>query len=103
MKLGRGDVTGRVNAPCQSPLDLDTRRRIVSDLCASVAEQIGGYVEAMPERCDPSELREREGPLTTRRKARCHFSEENSRPVGVPRLEVAPPGFDRPLPSVGVI
>ena len=37
------------------------------------------------------------------RKARHHFFEKKSRPVGVPRLEMALPGFDRPPPSVGVI
>ena len=51
MRLGRRDVTGLVDAPCESPFDLDARRRIVSDLCESIAEQIGGDVEAMPEPC----------------------------------------------------
>ena len=103
MSLGRRDVTGLVDAPCESPFDLDARRRIVSDLCESIAEQIGGDAEAMPEPADPSEAREREGALATRRKARHHFFEKKSRPVGVPRLEMALPGFDRPPPSVGVI
>ena len=103
MRLGRRDVTGLVDAPCESPFDLDARRGIVSDLCESIAEQIDGDVEAMPEPCDPSEARERDGALATRRKARHHFLEKTSRPVGVPRLEMALPGFDRPPPSVGVI
>src|SRR3954470_3836124 len=103
MRLGRRDVTGLVDAPCEPPLDLDARRRIVSDLCESIAEQIGGPVEAMAERSEPSEAREREGALATRRKARHDFFEKESRPVGVPCLEMAFPGFDRPPPRVGVI
>ena len=46
MRLGRRDVTGLVDAPCESPFDLDARRGIVSDLRERIAEQIGGDVEA---------------------------------------------------------
>ena len=45
----------------------------------------------------------RERALATRRKARDHFFEKKSRPVGVPGLEMALRGFDRLPPSVGVI
>jgi hypothetical protein len=103
MSLRRRDITGRVDAPCESPFDLDARRRIVSDLCESIAEQIGGDVEAAPEPADPSEAHEREGALASRRKTCHHLFEEKSRPVGVSRLEMAPCGFNCPPPTVGVI
>src|SRR5205823_9009035 len=78
MELGRRDVTGLVDAPCEPPFDLDAGGRVVAGLCECGAEQIGGDVEAVPERCDPSEAREREGALATRRKARDHLFEKKT-------------------------
>ena len=100
--LRRGEIADLVQAPRESPLDLDAVGKVVPDLGECRSKQIGADVKALPERLDPRESGDRDRALLAGGKSRDDVLEQSPRALGVSCLEMAFPGLERPPPAIGV-